>query len=453
MRSVLPILLLLAGCAVGPNYEAPSTKLEASFKNAGFKAPPAEGSWWSLFRDSELNRLMKEADEQSPTARAALARYDLARGNLGLARADMYPAVTGDAYARRQGDSGNSNFSSGVYNDYRAALNLSWEVDLWGRVRRRVGAASAETEAASYDYRGAILSLRGEVARAYLTLRFRDAEIALLERTAEIRAEARRLMEKRAEGGASSRIDRERAITEHESVLAELAQIRADRQRFENALAVLVGRSAAGFEIAPDGSRPHIPDPFSTAPSELLRRRPDLAAAERRLAAASERIGLVIASYLPRITLGAEGGVQSLSSSELFQAGSKLWSLGPQMSVPIFQGGRLFADKDIAEAAYREALENYRDTLLTAVRETEDALGDSRLLATAERSREQSSEAAGNVSALTRKRYDGGITDYFEVVDADRTLLAEQRAELAVELARALAATRLVEALGGGWTR
>ena len=445
--------LLFSSCAVGPDYEAPSANLEAAFKNAGFQAPPPEGSWWAPFKDPELARLIRSAGQDGPSARAALARYDRARAGLGLARADMFPSVTGDAYARRQSDSGNSNFSSGTYNDYRGALNLSWEIDLWGRVRRQVGTAAADMAATGYDYQAALLSLRGEVARAYLSLRFADAEIALLERTAGFRREARRLMKARSAGGASSSIDYERAVTEYESVMAELEQLRAQRGRFENALASLTGRSASGFQIAPNGGLPSIPSAPPAVPSDLLRRRPDLAAAERRLAAASERIGLVIASYLPRLSISGMGGVGSLKSSDLFDSNSKLWRLGPELDLPFYQGGRGFFDKAAAEAAYREALENYRETLLRAVEEVENALADTGYLAKAAAARKRGAASAENVASLARKRYIGGVTDYFEVVDAERTTLAEQRAALAVDLARVLAATALIEGLGGGWER
>lgn len=454
LLSIIPVAaVLLAGCAVGPDYEVPGAELETAFKNAGFSKPPPEGSWWGIFGDSELNRYIRMAESDSPTARAALARYDLARGALGLESADAWPAVTADAFGRRQRDSGNSNFSAGTYNDYRAALNVSWEVDLWGRVRRKIGAAVAETEAAGYEYRGAMLSLRGEVARAYLSLRFADAEIALLEKTETLRAEARHLMKARFDAGASSRIDHERSITEHESVKSEISQLRAERGRHENALAVLVGRNASGFRVAARSGRPAVPAPPGAVPSDLLRRRPDIAAAERRLAASSERIGLAIASYLPKLTLTGEGGFRSLSSSDLFNSGSKLWSLGPELEIPLFQGGRAFADKDRAEAAYRESLELYRDTLLKAVQETEDSMLDARQLRSASDSRWRGADSANTAASLVRKRYEGGAIDYFEVVESERTALAEQREALAIERARALAATRLVQALGGGWKR
>jgi multidrug efflux system outer membrane protein len=332
-------------------------------------------------------------------------------------------------------------------------LNLSWELDLWGRVRRQVGEAAAVERAAEYDLEGALLSLRGELTRAYLSLRFADADIALLERTARLRAEARRLMKLRFEKGGSSRLDYERAVTEHEAVRAELAEARADRSRYENAVAALVGRSPSGFAIAPNEARPAVPRVPAGVPSDLLRRRPDIAAAERRLAAASERIGLVVASYLPRISIGAAGGVRSLDSSALFNSNSQLWSLGPELQLPTFQGGALGANRWKAEAAYREALARYRDTLLQAVRETEDALSDGRRLGEAAAARSRGAASARNASALTHKRYEGGATDYFEVVDADRTSLLQERAALATERARVLATTRLIQALGGGWSQ
>jgi multidrug efflux system outer membrane protein len=445
--------LFFPSCAVGPDYVAPQFELEKSFKNAGFSEPPPEGSWWSLFRDEQLSKLILIADTQGQGVRSELARYDQARAALGLARADAYPAVTGDAYARRQKDSGNANFSFGTYNEYRSALNLGWEIDLWGRVRRSVGAATANFEAAGYDYQGLILSLRGEITRAYVSLRFTDAEIELLEKTAKLRGEARRLMKARFDGGASSRIDYKRAVTEDESVRAELAQVRAQRDRYENALAVLTGQSASSFRIAANGRIPHVPSAPTAVPSELLRRRPDLASNERRLAYASETIGVAIATYLPRITITGEGGFRSLSSSDLFDPASKLWGLGPELAVPFFQGGRGFSDKAAAEAAYREALGIYRGSLLSAIQETEDSLGDLRQLAVASSARKRGAESAADAAALTRKRYTAGVTDYFEVVDSERTALNEERAALTIEQARALAATRLIQSLGGGWQR
>lgn len=453
MRGFFLTSVLLASCSVGPDYEIPHKELEASFKNTGFTAPPPEGSWWGLYQDSTLNQLIKDSDTKGQGVRSALARYDGARAALGLAKADAYPAMTSDAYGRRRQDSPNTNFSGGTYNDYRAALNLSWEIDLWGRVRRNIGASRAQMEAVGYDFQGLILSLRGEITRAYVSLRFADAEIALLSRTEKLRREARDLMEKRFNQGASSRIDYERAVTEHSSVEAELAELQAQRGKFENALAVLTGKSASGFQIPATGKLPTIPTAPSSVPSDLLRRRPDLAAAERRLAAASETIGLAIASYLPRVTLTGVGGLQSLKSSDLFDSSSKLWSLGPELDLPIFQGGRAFADKERAEAGYREALGIYRGSLLEAIRETEDSLGDSRHLATAAKSRKRGATAAESAARLTRKRYTSGVTDYFEVVDAERTALSEERAALAVDLARALASTRLIQSLGGGWQR
>lgn len=454
MRSVFLSTLLLASCAVGPDYPGPpSENLEESFKTAGFKKPPAQGSWWTLFNDSQLNDLIAKADNNNPGALAALARYDQARAALGLSRADTYPAITGDTYARRRTDSGNTNFSAGTYNDYRAALNLSWEIDLWGRIRRQVRSAAAELKAAEYEYQAAALSLRGEITRAYLSLRFADVEIGLLSQTNDLRLEARRLMKARFDGGASSRIDYDRSITEQEGVEAELTQLRAQRARYENALAALTGRSAAGFQIARNGRRPTIPGPPSAVPGELLRRRPDIAAAERHLAAASENIGVAVANQLPKFSLNAEGGYGALKSSDLFKPNSELWSIGPGAEIPLLRGGRGLANIEQSKAVYREALQNYRDTLLRAVEESENALGDSRYLTTASRSRREGSKSSANVARLTRKRYDAGVTDYFEVVEAERNSLNGKRTSLNIELDRALAATALIQALGGGWQR
>ena len=344
-------LLLLPSCLLGPDHQEPNSEFEAAFKSAGFTTPAPEGSWWKLFSDSQLSELIAEVASSNPTARAALARRDQAKANIGIVSSERSPLITGESYASRQGDSSNSNFSAGTYNDYRAALDLSWEIDLWGRIRRQVNAATAETEAAGYEAQAALLSLSGELARAYFSLRSADVEIELLQDTAKLRAEARRLMKARFEAGKSSSLDYKRAVTEHESVEAELQQLRAQRGNYENALAALTGRNASAFKIRPDGKQPHVPAIPSAVPSDLLRRRPDLAAAESRLAAASERIGVVIASYLPRFSITGYGGVKSLRTSDLFDPSSAIWRLGPEVAFPVYQGGRLGGDK--AKAAGR----------------------------------------------------------------------------------------------------
>jgi multidrug efflux system outer membrane protein len=448
-------LLVLASCSVGPDYSAPAEKLEMSFKNAGFREPPASGDWWSAFRDPQLTALMQRAEESNPQARAALARYDQARATLGLAQTDQSPAVTGTAFTQRNRSSGSTSQPQGgiTENDFRGALQVSWEIDLWGRVRRSTNAARAQSAAAAYDYQAAITSLRGEIARAYFSLRYADAEIRLLEETAAFRQEAARLMQLRSEAGDASRIDAQRAVSEHESVRTELARLRVRRGQYENALGTLTGTGASSFQLAQakiPATRPLVP---AAIPSELLRRRPDLAAAERRLAAASETIGIVIASYLPTLSLGGSGGVQSVKSSDLYNSNSRLWSLGPDLAIPIYQGGKFLNNRRKAEAAYRTALEIYRETLLLAVQETEDSLLASRELASASGSSSRGADAARLAAKLTRSRYEGGIASYFELVDAERSALAEERAALAVRLDHILATTRLIQALGGGWTR
>ncbi|MGI9241046.1 MAG: efflux transporter outer membrane subunit, partial [Verrucomicrobiales bacterium] len=337
LRRLAP-LLLLASCTVGPDYEGPQAEVEAAFKNAGFTAPAPDGSWWTLFGDAKLTKLIGDVQSSNPSALAALERYEQVKAEIGIIRSEGAPLLTGEAFANRQGDSRNSNFSAGTYSNYRAALDLSWEIDLWGRVRRRVNRAVAESEASDYDADAVILALSGEAARAYFSLRSADLEIELLEETGKLRAQARRLMKARFEAGRSSSLDYNRAVTEHESVESELQQLRAQRGKFENALATLTGQNASGYRLRPNGRRSKIPAVPTAVPSDLLRRRPDIAAAERRLAAASESRGIVIASYLPRFSITGFAGAQSLRSSDLFDPSSTIWRLGPEVSFPVYQG-------------------------------------------------------------------------------------------------------------------
>jgi len=450
---VLLPFLLLASCVSWEGDPQPTPGLENSFKNTGSRVPPPQGSWWKIYQDRKLTRLIALAEKQSQSLQAALARHEQARALLDFNRVDRRPTVNGEGYARRQQDSGNTNFSAGTFNDYKMVLDLSWELDLWGKIRRTVAASAADAEAAKYEMEAVALSLRADLVRTYLSLRYLDAELALLGETGELRREARRLMQARFKGGASSRIDYERAAREDEEVRSELAQLRAERARFENALAVLTGQSASGFQLKPNGRRPFIPEVPSAAPSALLRRRPDVAAAERRLEAARERVGLSIVQTYPSISITGEGGVQALRSSDLFDAGSKIWNIGPEVTIPFVQWGRGKANTANAAGIYKEALANYRDTLLRAVEETENALGDTKMLAEAASARKRGSASSATIAVLARKRYQAGVTDYFEVVEAERDSLEGQRTSLTLARERTLATASLVEALGGGWER
>jgi|TARA_B110000914_G_scaffold62780_1_gene54626 multidrug efflux system outer membrane protein len=388
----------------------------------------------------------------NPEARAALARLDQARAILGLRRNDLLPALTGDALLTRQQDTSRDVFPVPVdpYSRFRSVLNLNYEIDLWGRVRRAATQQKALTQAAAADYVAAILSTKAEVARDYLALRHLDEERQLLRNTIDLREENEKLVKARVDAGDTTAIDSSRARSQTETVRAELHRLTHRRSELENAIAVLVGQNPSSFSLG-TASPPKTPIIPSGVPAKLLRRRPDVAATERRLAASSEQIGIDLASYYPRISLSAVGGFASLGASDLFDKGSNLWSVIPNITGPLVTFGRREKSKQRALAAYYEALENHRLSVLNAFRDVENALSGIKNLDLAFSAQGKSAEAAREASRLVKLRYEAGLVSFFEVIDSQRQQLQEQRALSQTAAARQQATIQLIQALGGGW--
>lgn len=446
------ISLLISSCTnIGPDYQKPSDNLPDAFKNAHWPAPPVVGDPYRLFRDSDLNRLLASAEKNNQDLAGALARIDQARALLGLSRADQSPSLVADLLGNQRLDSRSSRFfeSGGAFSQYDAQLTLSYEIDLWGRIRRGVAQAEANLSAAESDYGAALLSLKSEVARNYLTLRSLDREIAILGKTGELRKKRLELTNARKSAGAASGLDVARAETEFQSAEAEITRVIQRRGELENSLAALTGQAASSFRVASRTSTARIPRIPGGVPSELLRRRPDIVAAERRLAASNEGVGIAIATFLPRLTLTGVGGVQSLDVSELFDPQSVFYSAGPGLFTPIFQGGRIKADKARAEAQFREALANYRQVLLVAIRDTENALQGTRILDQTLAAQQKATDASARSAKLVRARYEGGLDSLFEVTETERQTLEQERLFTQTELDRQLATVNLIQALGG----
>lgn len=446
-------LVGLAGCVIDPAELGDSTiDAGTAYENAPAAPLLPAGRWWGCFGDSGLDQLLTKLDQDNPTLAVALARYDRTRSELGLARADQFPRVVGEGAATTNRDSASGVFVPPdlTYNQFRSALNLEYEIDLWGRVRRTVEAAQAESEAAEADWAAAGLSLRSELARTYFTLRFLDSEIDVLQRSLRVREENRGLVAARVRGGEATDLDLARAETELETARAQLLRLERSRASHFNALAFLCGEVPAAFSLPPGGVR-HPPVIPAGLPSQLLSRRPDIAAADARIRVAAARIGAVRASYLPQINLAGVGGLSSLDLEDLLSPTSFFAEIGPQVRIPIYNGGRSGVDEDRAFAAADEAVALYRETVLGAFRDVEEALSGIRFLDREIRAQEEAFAAAARASQLSRKRYDGGLVSYLEVVDAQRTSLNEERAFVQAKSARLLATVQLIEALGGGW--
>lgn len=449
---IAALAALLASCTVGPTYQRQDPAAPATYKAVGLTSAPPTGNWWSSFSDATLTSLLNQAQKANPQSRAALARLDQARAILGLRRADLLPTLTGEALTSRQKDSTRDIFElpADPYSRYRSALNLSYEIDFWGRVRRSVSKQKSLTQAAAADYVTALLSTKAEVTRDYLALRHLDSEIQLLADTIQLREENEKLVQSRVDAGDTTTIDSSRARSQTETARAELHRLTQRRTELENALAVLTGTNPSSFKLA-KASPPRTPTIPSGVPADLLRRRPDVAATERKLAAAADEIGITIANYLPRASLTASGGFAALSSSDLFDKGSKLWTIGSGVTFPLTTFGRRTRDVERAEASYREALENHRLSILNAFRDVENALSGITNLDRALAAQEQSASASGEAARLTKLRYEAGLISFFEVIDAQRQHLAEQRALVQTKAARQQATVQLIQALGGGW--
>jgi len=464
-RSIPPILLcLVCGCSFAPPYHVPETppvpahyeQLE-EWKPAQPRDAELRGAWWNVFDDPELDRLEDQCGRQNQNLKAAFARLQQARAETRIARADLFPQITLDPSAARARTSPNSpRFLAGApttLNDFVLQADFSYEVDLWGRVRNEVTAAKANQQASAADLASLDLSLRAELASDYFDLRSADRQQALLDQTVKDYQDASGLTESSFKGGNAALTDVAQAHAQLENARTEAADIRLQRATSEHAIAVLVGENPSTFHLPPD------PLPLAAAPpaidvglpSTLLERRPDIAAAERRVAAANAQIGQARAAYFPQFTFGAAGGTNSTSASNWLHAPSQFWSIGPQLSLPIFEGGRLHAQTDRVKAAYAEQVADYRNTVLTAYQDVEDKLAALRRL------EEETKTAAAAVTATAaalqqaRYRYEGGIAPYLEVASTETTALRAQLTEINIATRRYAASVMLVKALGGGW--
>ena len=457
----------LAGCTLAPTYHAPQTAAPPVFKEASasaglevsgwVNAKPRDGDprgpWWATFHDPVLDDLETRAEKASPTLAATLARYDAALAATRAARADLLPQAglsASESYNHLSADRPQSIGSAPQFNDVRIGGGLSYELDLWGRIRSRVASARADAEASRADLASAHLSLQTGVADAYARLRGLDAEAALLHQTAEAYTKAYDLTRRRHDGGIASGVDVNRAQTVLGTARAQISAVAQTRAATEHELAALTGELASAFTVVPRAEPLATPLIGAGIPSALLERRPDVAAAERRIAAANARIGVARAAFFPTITLGASGGFETTGAA-LIAAPSAFWALGPALAaLTVFDGGRRAAQVRISRDEYDQLAATYRDTVLTAFRQAEDGLAAQRLLATQAADQQSAADAAARTSALAFIRYRDGASNYLEVVTAQTDALTAQRALIQVQTRRAQAAVALVRALGGG---
>jgi len=456
---------LAGGCAVvGPNYRRPAVETPPAWNTTvdpQYWQPAAPrdgeptGAWWEVFNDDALTALERHAVEANQDIRQAMARVEQARAAARLRSAELLPTlVVTPSYERfqrsRSGFGGTGSFEGDVFN---LPLDLSYEVDLWGKVRRSFEAARAEAAASLAAQRFALLAVTADVARHYIQLRQLDAEINILLRTLELRRAALQLAQERATGGIVSQLDVARAKTEFSTAETELLDVRRRRAELENALAVLCGRSASEFsvEAAPLALETMPPAIPAGLPSALLERRPDVAEAERQMAAANARIGVAQAGYFPVLRLTGSAGYVSGELGAILDASNHVWSLGPSLSVPIFAGGRNVANLKAAKAAYEEAFAAYRQQVLVAFADVENALANLQWLGQQAHAHAEVVEAARSAASLSDSRYRQGLVNYLEAVDAERQRLQAERGAVQILSNRLVSTVLLIKALGGSW--
>ena len=461
---VLSMLLLLAGCTVGPNYRRPAAEVPPAYKEVGDWKPAQpndqtlSGNWWEIFQDPQLNALEAQVNVSNQNLKAAEAQYTQARAILRYQRADYFPTVTVDPTVTRNRSSANRQphspqFSGVTYTDIQIPFELSYQVDVWGRVRRTVESYREQAQASAADLAAVNLSMHSQLALFYFQARMLDAEEQLLNSTVSQYEQALELITNRFAGGLASDLEVQQASTQLETTRAQAIDVGVARAQFEHAVAVLVGKPPASFSLAPlPLTMPPPPIPMGL-PSELLERRPDIAASERLMASANAQIGVAKAAYYPLVNLAAAGGFESGSITTLISGPSILWSVGPSAIFTIFDVGRRRAASDQAIAAYDQAVANYRQTVLTGFQQVEDNVAALRILEHEAQVQERAVIAAQKYLELAITRYKGGVTSYLEVTTAQTAALSDELTAVTILGRRMVNAVTLVQALGGGWDR
>lgn len=445
---------LASGCAVSPDYQRPSAVTPAAYKEANnwLPAAPADalerGPWWTLFNDPVLNELASGIEVSNQNIAVASANYAQARALVREQRAALFPVITLNGGAAK---SGGGASSSRTGNTYQANIGGSWEPDVWGRLSRGVDSASASSQASAADLASARLSAQGELATNYFSIRQTDAQQALLASTIAGYQRTLQITQNRYAAGIAAKTDVLQAQTQLANAQAEALGLSRQRAQLEHAIAVLIGRAPADFTLASIQWTASVPEVPLGVPSTLLERRPDIAAAERRVAVANEQIGIAQSAFYPSVNLNASYGFSASAVSDLFSASNSLWSLGLSAAQVLFNAGATRERVSGAQAAHDAAVARYRQTVLTAFQNVEDQLAATRVLVQQQALRGQASQAADEAETQMLNRYREGQVSYTEVVTAQATALSARRALVQVQADRQTTAVALIQSLGGGW--
>ncbi len=473
----LVALAFVTGCKVGPDYKRPqATTIPTAYAGAtniaftdsdttnGWKVaqPQAQipkGNWWEIFGDRELNELESRASAANQQLKVAVARLAEARAQMDVTRAGLFPNISlSGSYTRQRGSpntplstTGNASGTGATYNDFLVPLSLGYEVDLWGRVRRSVESSRAQAQASADDLETIKLMIQAEVAVDYFTLRALDAQRAVLNSSIQVFTKSLQLTRNLRAGGAVSDLDVAQSMTVLKTTEAQLPAVTLQRAQFEHALALLAGQPASTFRISEHALSTTPPLIPTGLPSALLERRPDVSAAERRMASANASIGVAKAAFFPTVQLNGLAGFESLNAGTLFNWSSRLWAVGPTITLPIFEGGKLRAGLRLAQATYEEMVAAYRQSVLTAFSEVEDNLAAQTLLANQYAAESDALISARKQLEIVNNQYRDGLITYLEVATAESTALNVEFTATQLRGQQLVAAVTLVKALGGRW--
>jgi NodT family efflux transporter outer membrane factor (OMF) lipoprotein len=448
------------GCTVGPGYKRPTAQVPDTWKGEGpwQAAAPKDaipkGAWWQIFHDAELDQLEQELLQANQSLAAAQDRLSQARSLARIASSGYFPALSADPSGQRQRLSANRAFSGGppfTQNDFTVPFSVSYELDLFGRVRRNLEAANASLQGSAADLENVRLVLTAELAADYFNLRELDREAGVVRQSVEIQQKGLNLVNHRHEGGVANGLEVAQQAALLDSTATQLQLVLQQRAQFEHAIAVLTGKSAAASSVAEapfDAAPPAIP---TGVPSEILERRPDVAASERQMAFENAQVGLAMAAFYPHITLGGSGGWESRDIATLVNAPSALWSVGGDLLLPIFNGGRNRANLAATRAAYDESVANYRESVLVAFQQVEDGLSGLALLNQAAETQTAAVADSRRALNIANSRYVGGVTTYLDVITAQSALLNNERLATQLLGQQMVTSVFLVKALGGAW--
>ncbi len=457
-------LMCTLGCTVGPGYKRPTAQVPDTWKGQGpwQTAAPKDaipkGAWWQLFHDAELDRLEQELLQANQSLAAAEDRLSQARSQARIASSAYFPVVSADPSGQRQRLSGNRPLSGSTVPltpvtqyDFVVPFSVSYELDLFGRVRRNLEAANASLQGSAADLENVRLVLTAELAADYFNLRELDREAGVVRQSVEIQQRGLDLVNHRHEGGVANGLEVAQQAALLDSTATQLQLVLQRRAQYEHAIAVLIAKSASAFSLAEapfDAAPPAIP---TGVPSEILERRPDVATSERQMAFENAQVGLAMAAFYPHITLGGSGGYESRDIATLVNAPSAFWSLGGDLLQPIFNGGRNRVNLAATHAAYDESVANYRESVLVAFQQVEDGLSGLALLDQAAKTQQAAVADSRRALDIANDRYVGGVTTYLDVITAQSTLLANERLATQLLGQQMVTSVYLVKALGGAW--